>query len=126
MAQPNIVGVSTILGITTAVIPAALGETVILSNAANSGCVMKVNTIIAANNAKNSNNCQLSVTYHTGAAGAGSTFSIARNVGLNSTSTLIITDKASSFYLEENQSLSVETTLANNISFLVSYDQIFA
>ena len=50
MANPNIAGSSTtIYGVTTYVTPGTTAATVLLSNAASSGTVMRVNQIVAAN-----------------------------------------------------------------------------
>ena len=49
MAAPNIVGVSTVVGVTTFLSLADTNATVLLSNASSSGKVLKVNSIIVAN-----------------------------------------------------------------------------
>ena len=50
MANPNIVGVTTINGNTTSVAAAVASKTLI-NNKASSGKIMKVNTLLATNNA---------------------------------------------------------------------------
>jgi predicted membrane protein len=49
MANPNIVSVTSILGNTTFLTPADTTANVLLSNAASSGDVLKINQIVAAN-----------------------------------------------------------------------------
>lgn len=124
MAAPNIVGLGTIIGITTALSPTGTSGEVILSNPANSGSVFKINSIICANNGAAAGGIQVTVKLTQAAAGAGSSTTLATRVGISSGSTLILTDRASSFYLEENKSIVVQTTVANNGDFTISYDKI--
>jgi hypothetical protein len=49
MANPNIVSVTSILGNTTFLTPSDTAANVLLSNAASSGDVLKINQIVAAN-----------------------------------------------------------------------------
>ena len=63
MAAPNIVGVTTITGKTAAYSLGDTSETTILNNAADSGKVFKVNTIIVPND-DGSNNADITVTYY--------------------------------------------------------------
>jgi len=121
MAAPNIVGVTTILGITTS---QQLGTTVqtIVSNPANSGKVYKINLVSAAN--ESAATATVTVRYNDAAAGAGSTITIANGIDVVTKSTLVVVDKASSFYLEENRSLTALAGTANAIDLIVSYEDI--
>jgi hypothetical protein len=123
MAAPNIVGVTTILGITTS---QQLGTTAttILSNAANSGKVYKINLVSAAN--ESAATATVTVRYNDTAAGAGSTISICNGIDISTKSTLVIIDKASSFYLEENRSLTALSGTASAIDLIISYESISA
>jgi hypothetical protein len=49
MANPNIVAVTSILGNTTFLTPSDTSANTLLSNAASSGNVLKINQIVAAN-----------------------------------------------------------------------------
>lgn len=121
MAAPNIVGVTTILGVTTSRTLATTSST-ILSNAAGSGKVYKVNLISAAN--FSGATATVTVRYTDAAAGAGSTLAIANGLDVATKSTLVILDKASSFYLEENRSLTALSGTATAIDLIVSYEDI--
>lgn len=122
MAAPNIVGVQTITGITTSFALADTSVTTLISNAADSGQVFKVNTIIVGNTSGST--AKITVGYNGAAAGAGGTAFIARNVGLNSETTLVVTDRASSFYLEENRSLVCQASAGGSLDVTCSYEQI--
>ena len=123
MAAPNIVGIATVTGITTTL---SLGNTVpttIVSNAADSNYVYKINTIIGSNDSS-AGTVKLTVKLCDAAAGLGASTSLATNVGIASEATLVVLDKASSIYLEENRSISVQADTASRCDVTVSYEQI--
>lgn len=121
MAAPNIVGVTTILGITTSV-QLGTSPTTIVSNAAGSGKVYKINTIIASN--ETGATATVSVRYNDNAAGAGTTFTIANGIDIATKSTLVVLDKASSIYLEEDRSISALSGTASAVDLTISYEDI--
>ena len=121
MAAPNIVGVTTILGITTSQILGTTATTIV-SNPADSGKVYKINFISAAN--ETAATASVTVRYNQGAAGAGTTIAIANGIDVSTKSTLVIIDKASSFYLEEDRSLTALAGTASAIDLIVSYEDI--
>jgi hypothetical protein len=123
MAAPNIVGVTTILGITTAS-QLTTSPVSILSNAASSGKVFKINTIVAAN--ETAATASVTVRYNDNAAGAGTTFALANGIDITSKSSLVVLDKASSIYLEENRSITALSGTASAIGLIISYESISA
>ena len=129
MAAPNIVGVTTITGITTAAAIDSVHAKVILSNAASSSKVLKVNTILLTN-MQGSTVGLATVKYHlaagtAGAApGAGTSISLVNQLGISTGTAIVPMDKASTIYLEENRSLSYQCNVADVLDILVSYDEI--
>jgi hypothetical protein len=123
MAAPNIVGVTTILGITTAS-QLTTSPVSILSNAASSGKVFKINTIVAAN--ETAATASVTVRYNDNAAGAGTTFALANGIDISAKSSLVVLDKASSIYLEENRSITALSGTATAIDLIISYESISA
>ena len=123
MAAPNIVGVTTILGITTAS-QLTTSPVSILSNAASSGRVFKINTILAAN--ETAATASVTVRYNDNAAGAGTTFALANGIDISAKSSLVVLDKASSIYLEENRSITALSGTASAIDLIISYESISA
>jgi hypothetical protein len=121
MAAPNIVGVTTIVGITT-VVALTTGSSTILSNPANSNSVYKINTILAGN--KTGSTASVSVYYNSVAAGAGTTFTIANSVDVITKSSLAVLDKTTTFYLEENKSITALSSANSSIDLIVSYEII--
>lgn len=124
MAAPNIVGVATVTGKTTYLSIPDTSANVLLSNAASSNSVYKVNSIIVANDSSGGSTSKITVTFNSAAAGGGTAYNIAKNVGIASESTLVIMDKASSIYLEENNSIVVTASASNSLDVICSYEEI--
>lgn len=123
MAAPNIVGISTLLGKTVTNTLADTSATTVLSNAAASNKVFKVNTIIVAN-IDGSNAADITVAIHPEDDGGGTGVKIANTISVAADSTLILTDKASSFYLEEDRSIVATASAGNDLAVTISYEDI--
>jgi hypothetical protein len=122
MAAPNIVNVTSIIGITTAVGLSTTAVTTFLSNAAASGKVLKINTVVAAGIGTGSGN--ITVKYHLAAAGAGTSIALANTITVPTGASLVIIGKDNPIYLEENRSLTAQASVANNIAIVCSYEDI--
>lgn len=130
MAAPNILGLTTATGKTTYLTPSVATAVVLLQNAASSNKVLKVNQIIAANvDGTNAVNC--TVSYYTnggvaqGSAPSGGTaFPIASTISVPANASLIVSDKTTQIYLEENTCISVTSGTANKLTFVVSYEEL--
>ena len=123
MANPNIVNVSDIRGKTTYLTPADTNAAVLLANAASSGKVYKINSLVAAN-VDGTSAVNVTVAINTAAAGSGTGYPIASTVDVPADASLIIVDKTNGFYLEEDKSIVVTSGSANDIVFTVSYEEI--
>jgi hypothetical protein len=123
MTAPNIVNVSTITGKTDQIALSTTGATVLLSNAAASGKVVKVNMILVAN-VDGTNACDVTVNLHSAAAGGGTAFSIVSTASVPADSSLVALDKSTAIYLEEDMSLTVTAGTANDLEVIVSYEEI--
>jgi hypothetical protein len=121
MANPNIVNVTTLTGNTTFLTPANTTANVLLSNAASSGLVFKVNNIVAAN-VDGTNAVDVTVSIDNQAAGAGTDFPIVSTVSVPADASLIVVDKTTGFYLMENQSITVTSGTASKITYTISYE----
>jgi hypothetical protein len=123
MANPNIVGVSTIFGVTTPITLSTTAATSILSNPSNSGIVYKINTITAANT-NGTAAADFSLYYYNAASLGGTQFKLAFTISVPADSALVVVDRASSFYLEENRSIGAQASIGNYIDVICSYEQI--
>ena len=123
MANPNIVNVTSILGVTTAVGLSTTAVTTFLSNANASNKVLKVNTIIASN-IDGTISADITVKYHLAAAGAGTSIALANTITVPAGATLVIVGKDHPIYIEENRSLTAQASAANDIAIVCSYEDI--
>ena len=122
MAAPNIVNVTSIIGITTAVGLSTTAVTTFLSNAAASGKVLKINTVVAAGIGTVLGS--ITLKYHLAAAGAGTSIALANSITVPTGASLVIIGKDNPIYLEENRSLTAQASVANNIAIVCSYEDI--
>ena len=123
MTTPNIVGITTLVGVTTYLSLADTSPTVLLSNAASSGKIFKVNSIIVAND-DGTNTANITVAIHDAAAGGGTAYKIAHTIDVVADSTLVVLDKASSIYLEEDHSIVVTASAGGDLDVVCSYEEI--
>lgn len=123
MVAPNIVGVTTITGITTSLSLANTSATVLVSNPNNSQYVYKINSIIVAND-NGSSTATITATVNDSQNGAGTAYRLAFAIDVAPKSTLIILDKASSIYLPENSSIVVTASSGNFLDVVCSYEAI--
>lgn len=123
MANPNIVNVTTIYGKTTYLTPANTTANVLLANAAASGKVLKINQIVAAN-VDGTNAVDVTVTINSAAAGSGTNYPIASTISVPADASLIVVDKSTGFYLEEDKSIVVTSGTSSKVTYTVSYEEI--
>ena len=123
MANPNIVAVTSILGNTTFLTPSDTSANTLLSNAASSGNVLKINQIVAANvNGSSAVDTTVAITNQDD--GAGTAFPIVSTVSVPADASLIVVDKTTAIYLMENQSIVVTSGSADDIAYTISYEAI--
>jgi hypothetical protein len=122
MAAPNIVNVTSIIGVTTAVGLSTTAVTTFLSNADASGKVLKINTVVAAGIGTGSGN--ITLKYHLAAAGAGTSIALANTITVPTGASLVIIGKDNPIYLEEDRSLTAQASAADNIAIVCSYEDI--
>lgn len=123
MANPNIVNVTSIYGKTASLTPSNTSANVLLANAAGSGKVLKIGVINAAN-VNGSAAVDTTVAINSNAAGSGTSSALASTVSVPADASLIVTDKSTSFYLEEDRSIVVTSGTASGITYVVSYEEI--
>lgn len=123
MAAPNIVNVTTIYGRTAYLTPSNTSANILLANPASSGLVLKVDMIVAAN-IDGASTYAATVAINSKADGSGTSYSLASTIDVPNDAALIVTDKSTSFYLEEDKSIVVTSSTASKITYTVSYEQI--
>ena len=129
MANPNIVNVSTIYGTTTYYTPSGTTAVVLVANAASSGIVYKINNIVATNVTAGTPTITVSI-YTNGAVAQGSApsggtaYPIIFQSTVPANAAFVVVDKSTSFYLQENTSISITSGTTNAVTYTVSYEAI--
>ena len=126
MAAPNIVNVNTITGVVTFVSSINTeegGMSVIASNPAASGKVLKINTLTAAGIGATTG---VSIKLFNQAAGAGTSVSIGVTLSVPNFSTLAVITKENSIYVQEDQSIVAfkQASTGGSIDIICSYEDI--
>jgi len=123
MANPNIVNVTTILGNNSSVSLTSTSATSIVSNAAASDKVFKINMIMVAN-VDGTNAADITINKYSAAALGGTAFPIASTISVPADATLIILDKTTALYLKENESIGAIASVANDLVVTCSWEEI--
>jgi len=122
MSAPNIVNVTTITANVAFLAPATTSATVLVSNAASSNSVTKINSLTCTNVTGTSANVTVSV--NSAAAGGGTAYRLAYQISVPINSSLQLVDKGNFVYLTENTSLVVTSSFASAIEYITSYETI--
>jgi hypothetical protein len=123
MAAPNIVNVADIKGKTVYLDLSTTAVTALVSNAASSGKVFKLNNIFVSN-INGTSAADITVSFHTAAAAGGTAYKIASTISVPADSTLVVLDKSGAIYLEENTSISVQAGTAGFLQVVSSFEEI--
>lgn len=123
MAAPNIAGITSIIGKTVTVDLTSNTAIQIVSNAASSNTVFKINTIIVSN-VDGSSAADITINYYSQATLGGTATEICKTVSVPADASLIVLDRTSSIYLEENKSLGAIAGIANDLKIICSYEEI--
>jgi hypothetical protein len=123
MANPNIANVTAIYGNTSSTTLSTTNATSIVSNAAASGKVYKINTILVAN-IDGLVAADITINLYSAAALGGTSTAIANTISVPADSTLIVSDKTTSFYLLENRSIGATAGTANDLVVTCSWEEI--
>jgi hypothetical protein len=122
MANPNIVNVTSIIGNTLSV-AVGTGATQLASNAASSGKVFKINSILIAN-IDGTAAADITVNIYSAASLGGTATAIASTISVPADASLIVTDKTTMFYLLENQSIGAIAGAAGDLVATISFEEI--
>jgi hypothetical protein len=123
VTAPNIVNVSTITGISSTTALSTTSQTTLVSNAASSGKVFKINMIQVAN-VDGTNACDVTVDVHSAASGGGTAYSLVSTVSVPADASLVVLDKNTAIYLEEDRSITATAGTASDLEVIVSYEEI--
>lgn len=121
MAAPNIKSPSTIQSVIGKTEGYAVGTTLAatLSNPANSGKVLKVNSVYCAN-VDGVANADITLTYFNGTVDR----HLARTIGVPADATQVLVSRDAFIYLEEGDSLRAQANANGDLELVISYEEI--
>ena len=123
MAAPNIVNVATITGKTAVVDLSTTNATLVVENPAASGKVFKINSLYVSN-VDGSTNADITISIYSEDNIGGTATEICKTVVVPADATLVVIDKNSSIYLEEDKSIGATASAASDLKVVVSYEEI--
>ena len=126
MANPNIVNVTNILGNTSTNLISSTADpfaTALINNAASSGKVYKINSIIVAN-VDGSAAADITIKIFSQDDLGGTGTAIASTISVPADASLVVIDKTTSFYLLEDKSIGATASAANDLVVTCSWEEI--
>ena len=123
MANPNIVNVTAIYGNTSATSLSTTNATSIVSNAAASGKVYKINTLVVAN-IDGTTAADITINLYSAAALGGTATAVASTISVPADASLTVIDKTTAIYLLEDKSIGATAGAANDLVVTCSWEEI--
>ena len=123
MAAPNIVNVATITAKTDTALLSGTSAVNALNNPASSGKVMKVNSLVISNvDASAAATITIGIYPQDDIAGTAVVYANAVSIAPNSF--LVAIDKNVGMYLEEDTSIGVTASAANDLTYTITYEEL--
>jgi hypothetical protein len=123
MAAPNIVNVTTITGKTAYVALATTNATPIVSNAASSGKVFKINSLLVSN-VDGTNAADITISLYSQDDIGGTAYKLASTITVPADATLVVISKDTAIYLEEDKSIGAVASAGGDLEVICSYEEI--
>lgn len=123
MANPNMLNVTVIKGENAFVALDNTLPTQVISNAANSGKIYKINSLVVSN-VDGETAANITISCHSAESIGGDSFPLCYTISVPADASLIVIDKSTAFYLKENQSISATAGTANDLVVIASWEEI--
>ena len=123
MSAPNIVNVATITAKTDTLLLTGTSAVQLLENPASSGKVMKVNSLVVAN-VDGTSAASITVGIYPEDDIGGTSVLLASTISVPADASLIVIDKNMGLYLEENTSIGVTASAANDLACTITYEEL--
>jgi hypothetical protein len=123
MAAPNIVNVATITAKTAVVDLSTTNATLVVENPAASNKVFKINSLIVSN-VDGTNAADITISFYSEDNIGGTATEIVKTVSVPADASLVVIDKATSIYLEEDKSIGATAGSASDLKVVCSYEEI--
>jgi len=132
MANPNIVNVGNIYGNTAYVTPSTTsantawtynGTTALTGLTPATGTVNRITSIIISNTTSSAASATVAIA-NNATFGSGTAFNMANAISIPPNATLTVTDKTTSFYVTENQSVGVTSSTSSALTYIATFEAI--
>lgn len=123
MANPNIVNVTSIIGKTNVVDLSTTNATLVVENAAASNKVLKINSLVVSN-VDGTNAADITISLYSEDNIGGTATQIVSTVSVPADASLIVIDKNSFIYLEEDRSIGATAGSASDLKVVCSFEEI--
>jgi len=123
MSAPNIVNVTTITGKTNVVDLTTTNATLVVENTAGSNKVFKINSLVVSN-VDGTNAADITVSLYSEDNIGGTATQIVSTVSVPADASLVVIDKNTSIYLEEDKSIGATAGSASDLKVVCSYEEI--
>ena len=123
MAAPNIVNVTSIIGKTNVVDLSTTNATLVVENAAASNKVLKINSLVVSN-VDGTNAADITISLYSEDNIGGTATQITSTVSVPADASLIVIDKNTYIYLEEDKSIGATAGSASDLKVVCSYEEI--
>ena len=140
MANPNIVNVTSIYGNTAYIVPATTvatpsaangvvswtynGTTALTGLTPNVASVNKIDSIVVTNTSASAVSATVAIGNNPTFASATVLGYIAYKISVPANASLMVTDKTTTFYVTENQSVAVFSSAASSLTFVAAFEVI--
>ena len=123
MANPNIINATAIYGKSAVVNLTTTNATLVVENVAASGKVLKINSLVVSN-VDGTNAADITISLYSEDNIGGTATQIVSTVSVPADASLVVIDKNTSIYLEEDRSIGATAGAANDLKVVVSYEEI--
>ncbi len=123
MSAPNIVNVTTITGKTNVVDLTTTNATLVVENTAASNKVFKINSLVVSN-VDGTNAADITISLYSEDNIGGTATQIVSTVSVPADASLVVIDKNTSIYLEEDKSIGATAGSASDLKVVCSYEEI--
>jgi hypothetical protein len=123
MTAPNIVNVTSIIGKSAVVDLTGITATLVVENPAASNKVFKIESLIISN-VDGTNAADITISLYSEDNIGGTATEIVSTVSVPADASLIVIDRNTSIYLEEDKSIGATAGSASDLKVVVSYEEI--
>ena len=123
MTAPNLVNVATITAKAAVVDLTTTNATLVVENPAASNKVFKINSLIVSN-VDGTNAADITVSFYSEDNIGGTATQIVSTVSVPADASLVVIDKNTSIYLEEDRSIGATAGSASDLKVIVSYEEL--